>query len=80
MQFCRQQSVFPGSFRDRNRPVLVIYFKALETGEVSKIVPIDKLSVAIAMGLAFVILKEPIDVKSLIGGLFIVIGTLVIIW
>lgn len=57
----------------------IFYFKALETGEVSKVAPIDKLSVAIAMGLAFLILKEPIDAKTLIGGLLIVSGSLVIL-
>jgi transporter family protein len=57
----------------------VFYFKALETGNVSKMAPIDKLSVAIAMGLAFLILKEPIEVKTLIGGLMIVGGSLVIL-
>lgn len=57
----------------------IFYFKALETGNVSKVAPIDKLSVAIAMGLAFLILKEPIDLKTLIGGLLIVAGTIVII-
>ncbi|PWS30396.1 EamA family transporter [Pedobacter paludis] len=57
----------------------IFYFKALETGNVSKVAPIDKLSVAIAMGLAFLILKEPIDTKTLIGGLMIVGGSLVIL-
>ncbi len=57
----------------------IFYFKALETGEVSKVAPIDKLSVAIAMGLAFLILKEPIEIKTLIGGLMIVGGSLVIL-
>lgn len=57
----------------------IFYFKALETGNVSKVAPIDKLSVAIAMGLAFLILKEPIDLKTLLGGLLIVAGTIVII-
>ncbi|WP_228101872.1 EamA family transporter [Dyadobacter subterraneus] len=57
----------------------IFYFKALETGNVSKVAPIDKLSVAIAMGLAFLILKEPIDLKTLIGGLLILAGTIVII-
>lgn len=57
----------------------IFYFKALETGNVSKVAPIDKLSVAIAMGLAFLILKEPVDLKTLIGGLLIVAGTIVII-
>lgn len=57
----------------------IFYFKALETGSVSKVAPIDKLSVAIAMGLAFLILKEPLEVKTVIGGLLIVAGTIVII-
>ena len=57
----------------------IFYFKALETGNVSQVAPIDKLSVAIAMGLAFLILKEPIDLKTLIGGVLIVAGTIVII-
>jgi len=57
----------------------IFYFKALETGDVSKVAPIDKLSVAIAMGLSFLILKEPLEVKTIIGGLLIVAGTFVII-
>lgn len=57
----------------------IFYFKALETGNVSKVAPIDKLSVAIAMGLAFLILKEPIDAKTLIGGGLIVAGSVVIL-
>jgi len=57
----------------------IFYFKAIETGNVSKVAPIDKLSVAIAMGLAFLILKEPIDTKTLIGGGMIVAGSLVIL-
>lgn len=58
----------------------IFYFKALETGDVSKVAPIDKLSVAIAIGLSFLILKEPIDAKTITGGALIVAGTLVIIW
>ncbi|MBS1586054.1 MAG: EamA family transporter [Bacteroidetes bacterium] len=57
----------------------IFYFKALQTGDVSKVAPIDKLSVAIAIGLSFVILKEPMDLKVIIGGLLIVSGTIVII-
>lgn len=57
----------------------IFYFKALETGAVSKVAPIDKLNVAIAMGLAFLILKEPIEPKTLVGGLMIVGGSLVIL-
>ena len=57
----------------------IFYFKALETGAVSKVAPIDKLSVAIAMGLAFLLLKEPLEIKTLIGGIMIVGGSLVIL-
>jgi transporter family protein len=57
----------------------IFYFKALETGDVAKVAPIDKLSVAIALGLAFLILKEPVEIKTLIGATLIVAGTIVII-
>jgi transporter family protein len=57
----------------------IFYFKALETGPVSKVAPIDKLSVAIAMGLAFIFLKEPVDLKTIVGGVLIVAGTFVMI-
>ncbi|PSK93514.1 EamA family transporter [Taibaiella chishuiensis] len=57
----------------------ICYFKALETGNASKVAPIDKLSVAITMGLAFLILKEPLDVKTIIGGLLIVSGSIIIL-
>jgi bacterial/archaeal transporter family protein len=57
----------------------IFYFKALETGNVSKVAPIDKLSVAIAMGLSFLVLKEPLDLKTIAGGILIVAGTIVII-
>ena len=58
----------------------IFYFKALETGDVSKVAPIDKLSVVFAMVLAFVFLKEHADPKVIVGGLFIALGTIVIIW
>lgn len=58
----------------------IFYFKALQTGDVSKVAPIDKLSVAIAIGLSILILKEPVDLKTILGALMIVGGTLVIIW
>ena len=57
----------------------IFYFKALSAGEVSKVAPIDKLSVAIAIVLSFVILKEPIEAKTIIGGALIVAGSLVLI-
>ena len=58
----------------------IFYFKALETGDVSKVAPIDKLSVAIAIGLSILILKEPLEPRTIFGALMIVAGTIVIIW
>ena len=57
----------------------LFYFHALQMGEASKVVPIDKFSVVISMVLAFLILKEPASMQSSIGGLFITIGTFVLI-
>ena len=55
------------------------YYKALQMGEVSKVVPIDKLSVVITLILAFVFLHESFTTKSLIGCLLITAGTLVMV-
>ena len=55
------------------------YYKALQMGEVSKVVPIDKLSVVITLVLAFVFLHEQFTVKSLIGAVLITAGTLVMV-
>ena len=52
------------------------YYKALQIGEVSKVAPIDKLSVVITLILAFVFLHEQFTPKSLIGCLLIAAGTL----
>lgn len=52
------------------------YYRALQTGEASKVVPIDKLSVVITLLLAFVFLHEQFTVKSLIGCVLIGAGTL----
>ncbi|MCM1083317.1 MAG: EamA family transporter [Clostridium sp.] len=55
------------------------YYKALQMGDASKVVPIDKLSVVITLILAFVFLHEEFTVKSLIGCILIGIGTLVMV-
>ena len=52
------------------------YYKALQIGEASKVVPIDKLSVVITLILAFVFLHEKFTIKSLIGCVLIGAGTL----
>ena len=55
------------------------YYRALQVGEASKVVPVDKLSVVITLVLAFVILKEPFTAKSAIGAALIAAGTLVMV-
>ena len=56
------------------------YYKAIQLGEVSKVVPIDKLSVVITLILAFVFLHEQFTVKSLIGCALIGAGTLIMVF
>ena len=56
------------------------YFYALQIGEASKVVPVDKFSVVITMIMAFFILGEVITMKTIIGGLLITAGTLVLIF
>lgn len=58
----------------------IFYFKALETGKVSQVAPIDKLSVAIAVILAVVFLNEKITTMGIIGVLLILSGTIVLIF
>ena len=55
------------------------YYRALQMGEASKVVPIDKLSVVITLVLAFVFLHEEFTAKSLIGCILIGVGTLVMV-
>ena len=56
------------------------YYKALQLGDASKVVPIDKLSVVITLILAFVFLHEQFTTKSLIGCILIGIGTMVMVF
>ena len=55
------------------------YYKALQIGEASKVVPIDKLSVVITMVLAAVILHEQFTPKSILGCVLVGIGTLLMV-
>ena len=55
------------------------YYRALQLGEASKVVPIDKLSVVITLILAFVFLHEQFTLKSLIGCILIGVGTLMMV-
>lgn len=53
------------------------YYRALQIGEASKVVPIDKLSVVITLVLAFVLLHETFTVRSAVGAVLITAGTLI---
>ena len=55
------------------------YYRALQTGDASKVVPIDKLSVVLTLVLAFVFLHEKFTVKSLVGCILIGAGTLLMV-
>ena len=55
------------------------YYRAMQLGKVSKVVAIDKLSVVLTLVFAFVFLKEEFTIKSLIGCIFIGIGTLIMV-
>ena len=55
------------------------YYRALQIGQVSKVVPIDKLSVVFTLILAFIFLHEKFTPKSAIGAILITAGTLVMV-
>jgi transporter family protein len=56
------------------------YARALQTGEASKVIPIDKFSLVVGMALAFIVLKETVTLKALVGGGLITLGTFVLIF
>ena len=58
----------------------LFYYRALQMGDASKVIPIDKFSVVISMALAFLILGEAMNAKAVIGGLLIAAGTFVLIF
>ena len=57
----------------------LFYYRALQLGEVSKVAPIDKMSIVITLVLAFVFLHEQFTMKSLIGAILLTAGTLVMV-
>ncbi len=58
----------------------LFYFKALQVGDVSRVAPVDKLSVVITICLSFMFLKEPVSVKVIIGALLITAGSIVMLY
>jgi len=57
----------------------IFYFKALQLGKVSQVAPVDKMSVAIAIILSVIFLGEPLTLKTAVGALLIIGGTLILI-
>ena len=56
------------------------YFRALKVGEVSKVAPIDKLSVVVAMVLAILFFRERINAREGLGAGLIVLGAVLLAW
>lgn len=86
---CRHEWQGPQNLSGRGAAFLVLsglatgmswlcYYRALQLGPASKVAPIDKLSVALAMILAIVFLKEPWTARSLFGGGLIIAGSLIL--
>jgi transporter family protein len=57
----------------------IFYFKALQIGKVSQVAPVDKLSVALTILLSVIFLKEVLTIKTAIGAILIITGTIVLI-
>ena len=58
----------------------LFYFKAIQLGDVSRVAPIDKLSVVLTIILAFILLKEPASPKVIAGGMLICAGSILMMW
>lgn len=58
----------------------IFYFKALQVGKVSQVAPVDKLSVALTLILSVLFLGEALTVKTVMGALLIIMGTVVLIF
>ena len=57
----------------------LFYFKALQTGDVSRVAPVDKLSVVMTIVLATLLLKEPISLRVIAGALLVTAGSIVLL-
>lgn len=58
----------------------VFYYRAMKEGQVSYVASIDKASIVVTLLLSFVLLKEPVTAKVLLGGGFILTGMLILVW
>lgn len=58
----------------------LFYFKAIQAGDISKVAPVDKLSVAITIFLAILFLREPAGLTTILGGLLVTAGSIVLLF
>lgn len=58
----------------------LFYFKAIQLGDISRVAPVDKLSVVLTILLAFIFLKEPVSPRVIAGGLLICAGSVLLMW
>lgn len=58
----------------------LFYFKAMQTGNVSRVAPIDKLSVVFTICLSFIFLKEEVSLRVIIGALLITCGSILMLF
>ena len=58
----------------------IFYYRAMKEGPVSYVVAIDKASIVITLAASFVLLKEPMTPKIVIGAAFILIGMMILVW
>lgn len=58
----------------------LFYFKAIQIGDVSRVAPVDKLSVVFTIILSCLILRKPLTAKVIVGGLLITAGAIIMIW
>lgn len=71
--------LFPGLSGVATGLSWLCYYHALQLGQASKVVPVDKFSVVISLVLAFLILHETVDAKTILGAVLITAGTLLMI-
>lgn len=58
----------------------LFYFKAIQLGPLSKVAPIDKLSIAFTIIFSVIFLKESVDIKTVIGAAFVICGVVILAW
>ena len=69
-----------GKTKHRSDGCRILYFRTLQLGDVSRVAPIDKLSVVITICLSFMFLKEPINAKVIVDALLITAGSIVMLY